>query len=132
MKYKTKQRDLILNYLIQNQDKHVTADNIIEYLKENNTPVGKSTVYRYLDALIEQNAIRKYHMEDGTSACYQLASQNPSCIEHYHFKCNKCGDLLHVSCDTIKSISSHIYEEHDFVLDSSKTVFYGRCGKCGE
>lgn len=129
-KYKTKQRELIMDYLIHNQKKHVTAENILDYLKCNHTPVGKSTVYRYLEVLIEQNIIRKYTLEDGMSSCFQYISKAATCEEHYHFKCSKCGELFHVSCDLMKGISDHVYKEHHFTIDSSKTVFYGLCEKC--
>ena len=40
-KYKTKQRELILDYLVDNKDRHVTVDEIIDYTKEyGDTPVG--------------------------------------------------------------------------------------------
>ena len=32
-KYKTKQRELILDYLVDNKDRHVTVDEIIDYTK---------------------------------------------------------------------------------------------------
>jgi len=30
----------------------------------------------------------------------------------------------------MNGIKEHVLEEHDFMIDSSKTVFYGICGKC--
>lgn len=50
--YKTKQREAILQYLIQNKDKHINVDNIVEHLKKKGAAVGKTTVYRYLDVLV--------------------------------------------------------------------------------
>ena len=47
--YKTKQRARILEYLKDNKDKHITADTIIEHFKSTGNPIGKATVYRYLD-----------------------------------------------------------------------------------
>lgn len=132
MKYNTKQRELILDFLSSSRDKHIKADEIIEYLKNSDTPVGKSTVYRYLDALVEQNIIRKYTIEDGIGACYQFIENNKACSEHYHLKCSNCGELFHVSCEFMDEINEHIYKEHGFKVDSSKTVFYGICNKCGE
>ncbi|MBQ3546313.1 MAG: transcriptional repressor [Lachnospiraceae bacterium] len=132
MRYNTKQRELILKYLSESEGKHIKADEILEYLKKNDTPVGKSTVYRYLDNLMEQNLIRKYTVEDGQGACYQyLGSEGHNhCKEHYHLKCSKCGELFHVSCEFMDEISAHILEHHGFTVDNSKTVFYGICKKC--
>lgn len=130
--YRTKQRELILDYLIRNKEKHVTADMIINYFKYNGTPIGKSTVYRYLDMLVSENVIRKFTIEEGKSACYQYGTKNDKCTEHYHFKCNICGKLYHVNCDFMNEIKDHIYLEHKFIIDSSKTVFYGTCYECSK
>ena len=70
-KYKTKQRENILNYLKQNKQNHITADQIIEHFKSTGTPIGKSTVYRYLDNLVTENIIRKYISQERGSACFQ-------------------------------------------------------------
>ncbi len=128
--YKTKQREMILDYMIKNKDIHVTADMIINYFKLHGTPIGKTTVYRNLDKLVADNVVRKFTIDDGVSACYQYAADGSGCMEHYHFKCSECGNLFHVHCDFMNEISEHVYKEHGFVIDSSKTVFYGLCEEC--
>lgn len=132
MKYNTRQRELILECLMNSGGRHITAEDILEYLKEKDTPVGKSTVYRYLEALTEQGVIRKYTIEDGIGACYQYVGNPGGCQEHYHLKCSRCGRVFHVSCEFMDGINSHILKAHDFRVDSGKTVFYGVCGACGK
>ena len=132
MKYNTRQRELILECLMNSGGRHITAEDILESLKEKDTPVGKSTVYRYLEALTEQGVIRKYTLEDGIGACYQYVGNPGGCQEHYHLKCSRCGRVFHVSCEFMDGINSHILKAHDFRVDSGKTVFYGVCGACGK
>ena len=67
-RYKTKQREIILGLLKDNYNRHMTADEVILFLQEQNTPVGKATVYRYLDCLVEQGIIRKYAAPEGKGA----------------------------------------------------------------
>ena len=128
--YKTKQRDQILDCLIQNKERHVTADEILAALHGENALVGKTTIYRYLDKLVSQGIVRRYFIEGGKSACYQYMEQNPNCIEHYHLKCTDCGRLVHLECDYLGKMDSHIRDQHDFLVDHSKTVLYGKCGSC--
>lgn len=134
MRYNTKQRELILRYLSESNGQHVKAEEILDYLKSQDTPVGKSTVYRYLDALVEQNLVRKYTVEEGQGACYQFVGDagHAHCKEHYHLKCSNCGELFHISCEFMDKINAHILKEHGFIVDNSKTVFYGVCEKCRE
>ncbi len=129
-KYKTKQQDLILNYLIEHSQEHVTVEQIYESLRNSEHQVGKTTVYRCLERLIEEGTVRKYIVEDGMSACFQYISSSEECQEHYHLKCCKCGQLIHLSCDFLGQVNQHIYEEHHFIVDNSKTVFYGICENC--
>ena len=62
-KYKTKQRELILDYLVDNKNRHVTVDEIIDYTKQSGSPVGKTTAYRYIDELEQKGIVRKYTIE---------------------------------------------------------------------
>ena len=130
MSYKTKQRDQILNCLIQNKDHHITAIEIIADLKQGKSPVGKATVYRYLDKLVSQGIVRRFFIEEGKSACYQYMAKNSDCSEHYHLKCVGCGELIHLKCEYLEELDSHVKLHHDFLVDHSKTVLYGCCGKC--
>lgn len=130
--YKTKQRDQILDCLIRNKDHHITADEIMSVLERDNTPVGRTTVYRYLDKLISQGSVRKFFIEGGKRACYQYMDQNEACSEHYHLKCVGCGQLFHLKCEYLDELDSHIIDHHSFKVDHSKTVLYGCCGDCAK
>lgn len=128
-KYKTRQRIKILEFLKNNKE-HVTAENIISYFKNQGCPIGKSTVYRCLDGLVEENIVRKYISSERSSACFQYIENNEKCNTHYHMKCIKCGNLFHLDCDEIFDLQKHILKEHNFKIDICKTVLYGTCQKC--
>ena len=67
--YRTKQRELIEAFFQERKEQHVTAEDILTFLKEQNTPVSRSTVYRYLDKMLAQGKIRKYTIEEGSPSC---------------------------------------------------------------
>lgn len=129
-KYKTKQRELILDYLVDNKNRHVTVDEIIDYTKQSGSPVGKTTAYRYIDELEQKGIIRKYTIEKGICACYQYIDKEQKCQNHFHFKCKVCGELYHLDCNFLNTVKDHLCDNHGFEIDSSKTVFYGTCKKC--
>ena len=124
-KYRTKQREVILNYLIKNKNRHVTVDEIIDHTKEMGSPVGKTTAYRYIDELEQKGIIRKYTIEKGICACYQYIDEEGKCQNHFHFKCKVCGELYHLDCSFLNTVKNHLCDNHGFEIDSSKTVFYG-------
>ena len=130
-KYNTKQRERILKYLKENKDSNITADEIINYFKSTNDKIGKATVYRYLNNLVKENIVKKYMVENRNCSCYQYIEEQ-NCDSHYHLKCEKCNKIIHLECDEFKEVENHIAKEHDFELDSVKTVLYGICKECSK
>lgn len=128
--YNTKQRNIILNFLKNNTDKHLNIDDIDNYLKNCGYRIGKTTIYRYLELLVQKERVRKFFIENGKPACYQYIDNSNDCIKHYHLKCLNCSKLIHLDCDYFKDIDKHIFKEHGFVIDSSKIVLYGKCNEC--
>ena len=125
--YKTKQRNAILQYMLEHKDRHVTVSQIGDYFAQKGT-----TIYRHLEKLLEQGFVRKYNIDSSTGACFQYAGDNNKCREHFHLKCEKCGSLIHLECSHLDELYRHILAEHGFVLDPFRTVFYGLCRSCSE
>ncbi len=128
--YNTRQKENLLAFLIKNKDKHTNVQEISAYLAAEDTPVGTATIYRQLDKLVEQGLVRKYVLDGKTGACYQYIEENDCCHEHFHLKCIVCGQLMHIDCDHLAGVNEHIFSHHGFTVDSSQTVFYGRCADC--
>ena len=89
MSYNTKQSKMVFDILLENKDRHLTADEIFEKLRKSGESVGKTTIYRHLEKLCASGEVRKFTGGDGDSACYQYAGKNAECREHYHLKCTK-------------------------------------------
>jgi Fur family ferric uptake transcriptional regulator len=132
IRYKTNQRKLILDFIIENKGRHVTADDVLFALRRKGYAIGKATIYRYFDCLVEEGTLRRYSPIDGASACYEYAGDPEECGSHYHMKCELCGCLFHTECNFLDEISAHMSEHHGFKLDKSKTVFYGICHECSK
>jgi len=130
LSYNTRQRELIFELLKENGGRHMTADEVATALLDKGNAVGKSTVYRYLDKLVESGEVRKYIVEEGKSACYQYVGRSECCSNHYHFKCSGCGALLHIECEFLDEVGEHVLEQHGFKLSNEKTVLYGTCLSC--
>lgn len=128
--YKTKQKEIIMEYLIDKKDIHLTAGEIAAHLRDNGNSVGISTVYRYLDKLVAGGMVRKYIIDENSPACYQYINDNGECCEHFHLKCTECGKLIHTECSLLSKISEHMSESHGFIMDNTKTLLYGICKDC--
>ena len=124
MSYNTKQKDIILNYLINNKDKCLTINEIYNSLIKNSNNIGLTTIYRFLNKLENENVIKKY--TDKKEATYQYIA-NEECKNHIHLKCLKCNRIIHLECNDAVKLSNHIKDEHNFYIDS--TIF-GLCKEC--
>lgn len=128
--YNTKQRAIIIDILKEHKERHYNADEILDLLKEKNTPVGRATLYRYLDYLVSTGEVKRYYIEEGCGACYQYTSEK--CDKHYHLKCNTCGRLFHVDLEDINKVNKAIKKQYGFVIEPARIVLYGCCKDCLE
>ena len=77
-----------------------------------------------------EGIVKKYTVDGERSVCYQYLHSHKTCSNHYHLKCEKCGKLIHMECETVDRLAEHIYEHHNFHLNTAKCVFYGICENC--
>lgn len=123
--YKTEQREELLDYMKNNSNTFVNAENIDSYLKEQNISVGLTTIYRFLNSLEKQGKVRTEFREHTKFYQYIL----DECNYHFHLKCKKCGKLEHLKCEEIEELKLHISKEHNFVIDYNSPII-GLCKKC--
>jgi Fur family ferric uptake transcriptional regulator len=129
--YHTRQGQVILDYMRTLGGGHVTVNQLVSYFAAvGETGISQTTIYRRLEKLLAQGTIRKYLLSDGEGACYQYVEDGPACREHFHLKCEVCGNLIHADCDLLDTINRHLLAEHDFQINALKTVLYGTCKKC--
>ena len=131
-KYNTKQRAMLIEYMENWPEPHFTVNDVCDFFKKKGSPIGQTTVYRQLDRLVEEGLVNKYTLETGKSACFEYTgiSKETHSRSCFHCKCEKCGKLIHMHCEDLESISSHLMAEHNFELDPFRTVFYGICENC--
>ena len=128
--YKTKQKTAILQCVEGMGDKHFTIDELCDILNKKGETAGRTTVYRMVEKLSNDGILRKFVMPQGESSCYQYVGANNHCHEHFHLKCENCGDLIHMDCHDMTNLAEHIKSHHGFAIDPLKTVLYGVCERC--
>lgn len=127
--YNTKPRAIILDILQSSREKHLTAEGILDLLKVNQTPVGRATLYRYLDHLVQTGEVKKYFIGEGVSACYQYDDEDED-SRHYHLRCSQCGKLFHAKIKNVDKFKETIKNECGFLVDLPRTIVYGICEEC--
>jgi Fur family ferric uptake transcriptional regulator len=128
--YKTKQKDAIIDFFAAHEGEHMTAADVVAYLRGAGAAVAASTVYRCLERLENEGVLRKYIIDETSAACWQYVREHEGCENHFHLKCTRCARLIHADCDFLEEMGEHIAAHHGFVVDGRKTVLYGLCADC--
>ena len=132
LKYKTRQKEMLIDYLSSVEGEHITANDVCEFFKSQGETIGQSTIYRHLESLVDEGIINKYVIDANSPACFEYVGRESHLAGEvcFHCKCEKCGCLIHLHCDELSEIGKHLYNEHHFKLDPKRTVFYGLCENC--
>lgn len=132
MQHHTRQGRALLDFLESVRSRHFTASQIKTSLDARGVNMGMATIYRQMDRLVQEGVVRKYTLDIGDSACYEYVGRETAtdCTSHFHCKCEQCGTLIHMDCDELQAIQSHLQQEHGFRWNAGRTVFYGVCAQC--
>ncbi|MCG8540377.1 MAG: transcriptional repressor [Clostridia bacterium] len=125
----TPQRRGILNTIIKNQGKHLSSEEVYDFVKKDCPEIGLATVYRTLQLLDDLGIITKISFDDGC-ARYELNTHSDDDHQHHHVICTKCGEVLEVEVDLLEHLEEEIEKSYDFQVKDHKVKFFGLCSKC--
>jgi len=119
----TKHRSSIIN-MIEKSEQPLTAEQIFLELKENNSSINLSTVYRILNVLTDKHILNKSDYEDKT-----LFEKNVN--EHsHHFICSGCKKMFKISGCPLEGYEKTIHDKLGFDITGHKLELYGLCKDC--
>ncbi|MGN0243747.1 MAG: Fur family transcriptional regulator [Lachnospiraceae bacterium] len=128
--YITEKRKAVFAYLQGHAEETVSVPDIMLFLEREQISANVTTIYRYLDRLYEQGIVRRIVAEKGSMTRYQYVGEHPSCHEHLHVQCVKCGKVSHLECHFMQEVMQHIDAEHGFRLMCGDSILYGVCQEC--
>jgi len=121
----TKQKQFILA-ILKESEKPMSINEIHAKAVEELPKIAKSTIYRNIDALLEQNLIDKYHLTDNEVFYRIKAYKN----EHKHFViCDDCKKVFDLPSCPIHEIENTM-EEEGFVIKKHQIQITGVCKDC--
>lgn len=127
----TTQRVAILEVLNNRPGKHLTAEEIYDYVKKKYLDIGIATVYRTIQMLSELNLIDKLNLGDGYVR-YEISktSKEETCHHHHHLICLDCGSIFAFQDDLLETLEERIKETMGFEIVDHEVKLYGHCKKC--
>jgi Fe2+ or Zn2+ uptake regulation protein len=123
----TKQKQLILN-ILKEADRPVSANEIYSKVVKELPKIAKSTIYRNIDALFNQNLIDKYHLND--NEVFYLIKEDRN--EHRHFViCDGCQKIFDLPSCPIHEIETEM-EKEGFIVKDHQIQINGICKECAK
>ena len=122
----TKQRELILNFLYDN-DEHFTPEEIYTLIKNENPDVniGIATIYRTL-SLLEDEGIASSISFGVQGKKYELGLKH----HHDHLICTSCGKIIEFLDETIEKQQEAIAKKFNFEMKDHTMKIVGNCEDC--
>lgn len=122
----TKQRELILRFLYEN-DGHYTPEDIYILLKKEHPEIniGIATVYRTLSLLEESDIVSSIPFGSAGKK-YEFGLKK----HHDHLICTKCGTIIEFLDETIEAQQEKIAEKFNFQMTDHTMKIVGLCENC--
>jgi Fur family transcriptional regulator, ferric uptake regulator len=124
----TPQRRAVVNMVIENRGKHLTAEELYDLVKKECPEIGLATVYRTIQLLEEIGLLSKLNLDDGCNR-YELIDED-EVHQHHHLICRKCGKVIEVEEDLLDAIEKNVENQYKFKIENHSVKFLGICEEC--
>lgn len=125
----TSRREHILKVLLENTDKHLSAEEIYHLVKLKAPETGLATVYRTLELFLDLEIIHSMDFGDGRRR-FEFGSGEEGDHRHHHLICTGCGKITEVNEDLLEELESKVKREYDFDVNDHQLKIFGMCKDC--
>ncbi|WP_144498406.1 ferric iron uptake transcriptional regulator [Bacillus pumilus] len=124
----TPQREATVRVLLENEEDHLSAEDVYLLVKEKSPEIGLATVYRTLELLTELKVVDKINFGDGVSR-YDLRKEGAAHF-HHHLVCMECGTVDEIEDDLLEDVEEIIERDWKFKIKDHRLTFHGICYRC--
>nr|WP_082201696.1 Fur family transcriptional regulator [Clostridium baratii] len=124
----TPQRRAIVDTIIKNEGKHMTAEEIYDEVKKDCPEIGLATVYRTVLLLEEVKLLSRLDLSDGCSR-YEIIHKDEE-HRHHHLICDQCNKVIEVEEDLLEELEHRIETKYKFKIQDHSVKFFGLCDEC--
>jgi len=122
----TQQREAVAEVVFSSSD-HLSVDDIEQQLRGSGERIGKATIYRTLDLLVQSNLVDEHDFGEGFKRYEHRLSREPV---HEHLICLECATVIEFRSPELQEIEARIALEHGFLPSRHRLEIYGLCSSC--
>lgn len=120
----SKQRDKVVEIFLKTEE-HISALDLYNLMRKDDTKVGYSTIYRTLKLLVDAGLAREIQIGDELHFEHKLGHKH-----HDHFLCQKCGKAIEFSSPKIERMQDNLANKFGFLPQKHSLIIYGICKEC--
>jgi Fur family transcriptional regulator, ferric uptake regulator len=120
----TTPRQTIVKLVAPRQD-YFSAQEIWDEVQSQHRGIGRATVFRTLDLLVDLGVLNRVHVGDG---CHRYTVCETS--HHHHLMCTDCGTVTAIEADAIEKQIRRMAGDEGFELLTHHLELIGRCAAC--
>ncbi len=109
----------------QQDDRHLSAEQVYKILLAEGEEIGLATVYRVLTQFEAAGLVSRHHFEGGNSI-FELNKGS----HHDHVVCMKCGKVDEFTDEIIEKRQAEIAQSLGYTLTDHSLYLYGYCAHC--
>jgi Fur family ferric uptake transcriptional regulator len=105
-----------------------SAQDVYAVLRAEGEAVGLSTVYRHLQAFVDDGVVDVIHSPEG-EATYRYCGE-PGPGHHHHLVCRECGRTEELEGRAIERWAGEVAKEHGYAAVDHTVELFGLCPGC--
>ena len=124
----TRPRKLIADRLIElaGLGADFTVEDLWQELRQVEPRIGRATVYRAVEKLVNRGLLARIEFADGTHH-YRVCGGNE---HHHHLTCTQCHRVVDIDLCLPAAQFATIGNQEDFVIEGHSLTLFGRCKNC--
>ncbi|MBO0777751.1 MAG: transcriptional repressor [Ktedonobacteraceae bacterium] len=124
----TRPRRLIAERLIElaNKGEDFTTDELWQELRRADERIGRATVFRSVEKLVDMGLLDRIEFADGTHH-YRVCSGES---HHHHLTCTQCHRVVEVDLCLPEEQLNEIGNLTRFSIEGHSLALFGRCEQC--
>ncbi|MGI8439333.1 MAG: Fur family transcriptional regulator [Thermoleophilaceae bacterium] len=121
----TRQRRLIWEAFLADPDGHLSAEDVVAWVRAQLSTVNPSTIYRTLELLVEEGLVRRTDL-GADRTFFELAREHL----HHHVVCARCGAVVHVHDEVLGDLGGRLEAAAGYTLGGGELTIPGVCPAC--
>src|SRR3954452_19906214 len=122
---RSSKRDRVFQVFLR-QEGHVSADDLFDLVRREAAGVGRATVYRTLQWMVDAGIARKVDFGEGRSR-FEPAYRHP---RHFHLICTTCHSSSEFLSSDVESLLEEIAAARHFTTTQATVQIHGTCEQC--